>query len=56
MHSMTKDTFALEFDVDTDVTYLRKAQDEVTKNDQETNEEVQTGFMPQIMDLNGHLH
>ena len=47
---MTKNTFKLEYDTEIGMAYVRKVQDEVTKNHQETDSEIITGFMPQILD------
>ena len=48
IETMTKETFKLEYDTDIKMAYVRKVQDEVTKNHQELNSEIITGFMPQI--------
>ena len=57
IHSMTKETFELSFDVDTKIAFLKKKKDEMTKNHKECNSEVITGFMPQILDpLTGLPH
>ena len=55
MHSMTKSTIKLVYD-ETDITYLKRMQDEATKNLEETNNEIITEYMPQILDRNGHPH
>ena len=47
---MTKDTFKLEYDTEIQMAYVKKVQDEVTKNHQELNSEIITGFMPEIID------
>ena len=52
IHSMTKDTLELNFDVDSKIAYLKKKRDEQTKNHKEFDSEVITGFMPQILDPN----
>ena len=51
MEKMTKNTFKLEYDEESRITYLRKVEDEITKNHQETDSEVITVFMPQIIDI-----
>ena len=56
VHKWTKSTFELKYDVDTGITYLEKVFDEMTKNHQETNCEIQTGFMPQMLDSSGKPH
>ena len=53
---MTKNTFQLEYDPETRMSYVRKIVDEIQKNHQETNEEIITGFMPQIIQPNGMPH
>ena len=55
-HSMTKSTFELVYNEETKITYLERMQDEVTKNHKETNNEIITGCMPQILDNNVHPH
>ena len=56
MHEMTKKTFELKYDQDTKIAYVEKVQDELTKNHREANNEVVTGFMPQILTDNGTPH
>ena len=51
MTKMTKNTFKLEYDSDSHITYLRIVEDDMTKNHQEADSKVITGFMPQIMDI-----
>ena len=53
---MTKNTFQLEYDPETKMSYVRKIVDEIQKNHQETNEEIITGFMPQMIQPNGMPH
>lgn len=54
---MTKETFKLVFDAETKITYVRKVKDEETKNHKETNNNIVTGFMPQIIDPStGYAH
>ena len=50
---MEKDTFQLHFNVDTQITYVKKVCDEQTKNHKETNVEIQSGIIPQVLDVNG---
>ena len=45
---MTKKTFALRKDPDTEFSYIAKVMDEETKNHKETDSEIITGFMPEI--------
>lgn len=57
IHEMTKDTFQLVFDAELQMPYVKKVIDEETKNRKETDKEVVTGFMPQIIDpYTGHPH
>ena len=52
-----KDTFKLEYDLDVRMAYVREVQDEGTKNHQEVNNELITGFMPQIINpTTGYPH
>lgn len=53
---MTKSTFKLHFDVDTQIPFVKKVQDELTKNHKEGDEEIVSGFMAQILDTNGQPH
>ena len=50
MEKMTTKTFQLDYNQESAICFVKKVIDEVTKNHQETNNEVITGFMPQIMD------
>lgn len=52
IHDMTKDTFQLFYDNEMNIGYVKKVKDEETKNHKETNAEIVTGFMPQILDPN----
>ena len=54
----TKDTVKLHFDSETGISYVKKVQDKANKetNYKETDNEIITGLMPQILDMNGHLH
>ena len=52
----TKDTFQLTFDSEISITYVKKVTDELSKNHQETDQEIITGFMPQLLDIDGQPH
>ena len=52
----SKDMFQLHFDSETGISYVKKIQDEETKNHRETDSEIITGFMPQMLDTNGRPH
>ena len=45
----SKDTFKLCYDMETGITYVKKIQDELSKNHQETDQEIVTRFMPQLL-------
>ena len=49
---MLKDTSALMYDPDTKIPYVRKVRDELTKNHCDCDSELQTAFMPQMLDPN----
>ena len=51
-----KDMFSLAFDSETGITYIRKVQDEMSKNHHETYQEIVTGFMPQLLNADGCPH
>ena len=53
---MTKSTFQLQYDTETQISYVRKVEDELTKNHQECDTEIITGFMPQIKNPDGTAH
>ena len=53
IYAMKKDTFQLAYDRDTKIAYVFKSKDEITKNHQETNSPIVTGFMPQILNSDG---
>ena len=53
---MTKDTFALKYDSDSGISYVEKVQDKQTKIYCETNAEIVTGFMPQMLDESERPH
>ena len=55
-HEFTMDTFQLQFDQETGIAFVKKVQDELLKNHQETDQEIVTGFMPQLLDRNGRPH
>ena len=50
IEKMTKSTFELKYDNEIGMAYVQKIEDEMTKNHQEVNNEIITGFMPQIVD------
>ena len=52
IYEMTKDMFSLAFNTDTQMFYIFKSKDELTKNHRETDNPIVTGFMPQIIDRN----
>ena len=54
--SFTKETFQLSYDTETKMAFVKKIQDELSKNHQETDQEIITGFMPQLLHQNGHPH
>ena len=49
VHSWTKETFKLKFDIENSMSFVEKILDEETKNHKETNAEVQTGVIPQLL-------
>ena len=51
IHEMTPETFELQFDVDTRIAYVKKRKDKQTKNHKECDQEIVTGFMPQMLDI-----
>ena len=53
---MTKETFQLCYDPETKFTYVKKVVDEIQKNHQECDNEIITGFMPQMLDTTGIPH
>ena len=55
-HDLEKDDFALEFDTDTKIAYVRKVKDELTKNHKDLDIDVKTGFMTQVMGVDGRPH
>lgn len=56
IHAFQKDTFELVYDNESKITYVKKAKDELTKNHRETGTSMITGFMPQILDVDGKVH
>ena len=52
----TKGTFKLMFDVESGISYVQKVEDEMSKNHHETNHEIITGFMPQMLNSQGTPH
>ena len=53
---MTKETFQLHYNTETKIAYVKKVVDELTKNHQECNNEIITGFMPQLLTSKGFPH
>ena len=53
---MTKETFQLQYDPETKITFVKKVVDEIQKNHQECDNKIITGFMPQLLDNNGISH
>ena len=53
---MTKQTFKIGYDSETQMEYIYKAQDELTKNHRETDNPIVTGFMPAILTPSGNPH
>lgn len=56
IHDMTIDSFELVYDHETQITYVKKAKDEMTKNHKENDSVFVTGFMPQMLDTDGRPH
>ena len=56
VYCMTKETFRLAYDTTTKIAYVLKVQDEMTKNHQESDNPIVTGFMPQMLTSNGTVH
>ena len=54
--AMDKETFALQYDVDTKIAYVKKVKDEMTKNHKTKDNEITTGFMPQVLTPSGQPH
>ena len=48
IYNWTKDTFQLVHDEDTNMVYVKKVEDEETKNHKETDSEIITAFMPEL--------
>ena len=53
---MKRDTFQLEYNTETGMSYVFKAKDEKQKNHKECNSPIITGYMPQLLDENGYPH
>ena len=53
---MKKDFLQLMYNSETNMEYVKKVKDELTKNHKESNRKIYTGFMPQIMDETGRPH
>ena len=56
INDMTKNTFQLNFDTETNISFVCKVEDEVQRNHKEYDEEIITGFMPQILNADGTSH
>ena len=56
IYTMTRETFKFGFDQETGINYILKAKDEATKNHQESNNPVLTGYMPDILRPDGIPH
>ena len=56
IYSMTKEMFKLAFDTEIKIAYVYKAKDEMTKNHQECDNPVVTGFMPQMLNADGTVN
>lgn len=56
VHAFMKDTFELVFDTESKIAYVKKSKDELTKNHRESDNNMVTGFMPQILDISGCPH
>ena len=56
IETMNKETFKLKYDSELQMAYVQKVQDEQTKNHQESNTEIITGFIPQLLDVDGSVH
>ena len=52
----SKDTFKLCYDTETGITYVKKIQDEISKNHPEMDQEIVTRFMPQLLSSDDHPH
>ena len=53
---MQKEDFALEYDAETNIAFVRKVKDELTKNHKDSDIDVTSGFMTQVLDANGRPH
>lgn len=56
IEDMTKDTVKLEYDVESKMAYVKKVKDELDKNHHESDTEIVTGFMPQLLTASGKVH
>ena len=56
IYTMTKETYQIGYDEESGITCILKAKDECTKNHQETNNPVLTGYMPEIIGSDGKPH
>ena len=50
------ETFAFQYDTELNMTYVKKVKDELTKNHQDTDIGVISGFMPQVLGPDGLPH
>ena len=48
--------FALEYDTETNIAFIRKVKDELRKNHTDMDINVTSGFMTQVLDANGRPH
>ena len=53
MYEMTKETFKLGYNTQTKMAFVFKAKDEMTKNHQESDNPIVSGYMPQILSPDG---
>ena len=53
---MTKSTFNLCFDQESGISYIKKIEDEMTKNHKERDTELISGFIPQVLNADGTPH
>ena len=56
IQDMTKSTFQLNYDTETKISFICKVKDEMQKNHNEYDQEIITGFMPQILNSDGTPH
>ena len=53
IYDMNVHTFELQYDTTTGISYVKKVIDEMTKNHREKDNELITGFMPQMRNPDG---